>query len=271
MIATIKSEWRKNRFRPAFLVAAGSLVGITLLEYSLTWYQATHAGTGLQPVPLGILYPDQFINNMIQAAYPFTAAIAIVLGALLAGSDYAWGTMKTMLTQGPGRLSVWAGRVTVFAAWMGILTAILLGVGASYSVVVAAFESHAIVWPAALQVARGFGAIWLILTVNGAIGLTLGVFIRHAAAALGIGLIYLLTVEILAVRFIDGLNGGAYKWIGDLFVGQNSTALTQYFSSHLVPSITPTISAEQAVLVLAAYFAGLVVVAAGLLRMRDVT
>ncbi len=273
MIATIKAEWRKNRFRPAFLVSSGILAALTVLVYGVNWYQATHPGSGNRPsVSLLTLYPDQFVNNVMGAGFPLGAAMAIVLGALIAGSEYSWGTMKTMLTQRPGRLTSWTGRVVTFVAWMGIMSLILFAVGAASSVVVASFEGHAITWPATVDIVKGIGAIWLVFAVNGAIGLALGVLIRHSAAALGVGLIYVLAVEIIAVRFIDSLNNGAYKWIGDLFVGQNATALLQTFTSPAFGrSLAPAIGAEQAVLVLAAYFVGLMVVAAGLLRLRDVT
>jgi ABC-type transport system involved in multi-copper enzyme maturation permease subunit len=274
MIATIRAEWRKNRFRPAFLVASGAIGAITLLVYGLQWYQATHPGTardGITPSLL-TLYPDQFVNAVMGAGFPLGAAMAIVLGALVVGSEYSWGTMKTTLTQGPGRLTTWFGRVAVFAVWMGIMALILFAVGAASSVVVASFEGHAISWPAAVDIVKGLGAIWLVFVVNGAIGLALGVVIRHSAAALGVGLIYVLAVEIIAVRFIDSLNNGAYKWIGDLFVGQNATALLQSFTSPAFGrTVAPSIGAEQAVLVLAAYLVGLLIVSAGLLRMRDVT
>jgi len=45
MIATVKSEWRKLRFRPAFFVSSGLIAGITVLVYSLNWYQALHPGS----------------------------------------------------------------------------------------------------------------------------------------------------------------------------------------------------------------------------------
>ena len=267
MIATIKSEWRKNRFRPAFLVSSGIIAAITVLAYGVNWYQALHPQAGDRfPVTLSALYPDMFVNNVIGAGFPVGGAIAIVLGALIAGSDYSWGTLKTVFTQGPGRLTTWAGRVVVFAAWMGILTCILFLIGAAASVVVASFEGHTITWPALIDIAKGIGAIWLIFTVNGAIGLTLGVLIRHSAAALGVGLIYVLAVELIAVRFVDSLNGGAYKWIGDLFVGQNASALLQSFASS-----KPPIGVEQALVVLAAYFVGFMIVAGALIRRRDVT
>jgi ABC-type transport system involved in multi-copper enzyme maturation permease subunit len=274
MIATIKAEWRKNRFRPAFLVSSGLIAGITVLIYGLSWYQALHPGTGERRGVVSILtlYPDQFVNNVMGAGFPLGAAIAIVLGALIAGSEYSWGTMKTTFTQGPGRLTTWFGRVVVFEAWMAILTVILFVVGAGSSVVVAAFQGHAIASPAMIDIAKGFGTIWLVFAVNGAIGLALGTLIRNSAAALGVGLIYVLAVEVLLVRFIDSLNNGAYQWIGNLFVNQNATALTQSFTSPAFGlSLPPSIGAQQAVLVLFAYFAGLIVIAAALIRQRDVT
>jgi ABC-2 type transport system permease protein len=273
MIASIKAEWRKTRSRPAFLVSSGIIATITALIYALTWYQATHPGSGSRSgVSLLTLYPDQFVNNVMGAGFPLGAAIAIVLGALVAGSEYSWGTLKTTLTQGPGRLTTWLGRVLVFEAWMGILTTILFVVGAASSVVVASFEGHAITWPVLIDAAKGFGTIWLIFAVNGAIGLALGTLIRNSAAALGTGLIYVLVVEIILVRFIDSLSNGAYQWIGNLFVNQNATALTQSFhSAAFGPSLAPSIGAGQAVVVLFAYFAGLVIIAAALIRQRDVT
>ncbi|HXJ49391.1 MAG TPA: hypothetical protein VNF91_09510, partial [Candidatus Acidoferrum sp.] len=128
MIATIKSEWRKNRFRPAFLVGSGLTAAITLLFYSVSWYQATHPGSAESAVSIVTLYPSNFVSNAMGAGFPLGAALAIVLGALLAGSDYSWGTLKTVVTQGPGRLTTWTGRVIVFMAWMGILTLVMFAV-----------------------------------------------------------------------------------------------------------------------------------------------
>lgn len=273
MIATIKAEWRKNRFRPAFLVSSGVLAAITVMAYGISWYQALNpSASDRGAVNIATLYPDQWVNFVMGAGFPLGAAIVIVVGALYAGSEFSWGTLKTLFTQRPGRLSVWTGRVAVFTAWMGIMTVVLFAAGAVDSVVVASFQGHAIAWPAIADIAKGMGAIWLIFTVNGLIGMALGVLIKQPAAALGAGLIYVLAVEIIAVRFIDTINNGSYKWIGNLFVNQNATALAQSFTSPAFGRALPaTISVEQAVLVLAAYAIGLAVVAAGLLRLRDVT
>src|SRR5207253_6852725 len=112
-----------------FVVAWGVMVAITVLVYGVSWDLALHAtatrGGDRASVNIATLYPDQFVNNVMGAAFPVGAAMAIVVGALFAGSEYGWGTMKTMFTQGPGRLTVWAGRLVVFGAWMLILTLVL--------------------------------------------------------------------------------------------------------------------------------------------------
>jgi ABC-type transport system involved in multi-copper enzyme maturation permease subunit len=267
MIATIKAEWRKNRFRPAYLIGTGLIGALTVVAYNVNWYLATHPGNSDRPVLLSNLYPDHVVAQVMNAGFPLGAAMAIVVGAIIAGSEYSWSTQKTMLTQGPGRLTIWAGKVFVFTVWMGLATLVLFALGTASSAIVAIFENHAIVWPAVDDIFKGMGAIWLVFAANGALGLALGVFIRQSAAALGLGLVYLLSIEVIAVRFIDGLNNGAYKTVGNLFVDQNAVALLQSFAPHG----TIATSAGQAVTVLFAYVAVLVVIAAGLTRLRDVT
>jgi len=272
MIASIKAEWRKNRFRPAFLVSAGLIAGIVVLFYSAEWYQATHPGGPRESVSILTLFPDQFVNNVMGAGFPLGAAMALVLGALVAGSEYSWGTLKTVFTQRPGRLATLAGRVVVFQAWMAIMTLIIFAVGAGYSVVIASVQGHAIAWPAALDIIKGMGAIWLVLAVNGSLGIALGVLFRQSAAALGVGLIYVTVLQIIVVRFIVSFNGGTYKWITDWFDGQNATALLNSFTSPAFGHATPpAIGADQAVLTLVSYLAFFVIASAALLRQRDVT
>jgi ABC-type transport system involved in multi-copper enzyme maturation permease subunit len=115
-------------------------------------------------------------------------------------------------------------------------------------------------------------AIWLILSVSGALGMALGTLFKNSAAALGLGLVYLFALQIIAVRFIDSINNGAYKWIGELFDGQNTNALLHTFTSPAFgPTVTASIGPERAVTVLVLYLAAFLVVAAGFLRQRDVT
>src|SRR5207248_2015929 len=91
----IKAEWRKSRLRPGFLIGAGVIAGITILVYAANWYLALHPlatrGGDRAIVSLATLYPDQFVNNVMGAAFPIGAAVAIVVGALFRQSAAALG------------------------------------------------------------------------------------------------------------------------------------------------------------------------------------
>jgi hypothetical protein len=68
--------------------------------------------------------------------------------------------------------------------------------------------------------------------VNGALGMTWGVLLRHSAPAISVGLVYVLAGSGTARSTPHRqFNDGAYKWIGNLFVGQNAGALLQSFMS----------------------------------------
>jgi ABC-type transport system involved in multi-copper enzyme maturation permease subunit len=271
MINVIKAEFRKNVRRPAFRVGS-ALVGF-LVAFAYGIGLAGVINPSLAPrggVNLLTLYPDQFVNNVTGVA-GLSAAIAMVVGALTAGSEFSWGTFKTALTQRAGRLTTISGRVISFLVFTGALTLVIFAVGAASSVVVALYEGHTITWPAAIDIVKGFGAIWLVLSVSGTLGVALGTLFRQPAAAVGAGLIYGLALQVIVVRFIAGINDGAYQWIANLFEGQNSTALLRTFTPPAEPTPPSDIAAGTAVLVLLAYVALYIVATAALVRQRDVT
>ena len=186
MIGAIKSELRKSR-RPAVLVSALVLAAITILFYSANWYLALHPGGPREAVSLLTLYPDQFVNNIMGAAFPIGAAVAIVLGAILAGSEYGWNTLKSTLTQGPGRLTVWAGRIVVFLLLMALMAAVLFAIDRRYATT---FVTWALVANTNLFIlygadgfgfkSSGFGAVDLALVVSVVNVLIFAVFFGEA-------------------------------------------------------------------------------------------
>jgi ABC-2 type transport system permease protein len=267
MISVITGEIRKNYRRPAFRVGAALVALLVALNYGiglaeLIWPSIAPQG-GLD---VANLYPDKFVNSAT-GAVGLAAAIAMVVGALMAGSEFSWGTFKTALTQRAGRLTTIGGRVAAYLFYTAVLTLIILVMSVIGSVIVAVHESHAITWPAAIDMAKGFGAIWLALSVSGTLGIALGTLVRQPAAAVGIGLVYGLALQVLVVRFVAGINDGQFKWLANLFEGENTQALMRSFGGVPSPDITP----ERAVLVLVAYVAVYVAATAALVRQRDVT
>ena len=67
--------------------------------------------------------PAQVITNTTAAFPVFAGALALVLGALVAGDEFTGGTVKTLLTQGPRRASVFGGQLLslVIAVGVGVL------------------------------------------------------------------------------------------------------------------------------------------------------
>jgi ABC-type transport system involved in multi-copper enzyme maturation permease subunit len=57
------------------------------------------------------LLPGNVTVNVAGLLSFFGGPIALILGALSAGSEYGWGTLKTAFTQRPGRTNVLAGKL----------------------------------------------------------------------------------------------------------------------------------------------------------------
>src|SRR5579875_3716015 len=82
------------------------LSGLFLYVLPYLSYRNGSGGFGPGAVPLPKLLPQGLIENL-SGAFPFYGgAIVLILGVLSLGSDYGWGTLKTLFTLGPSRLHV---------------------------------------------------------------------------------------------------------------------------------------------------------------------
>ncbi len=90
--------------------------------------------------------------------------------------------------------------------------------------------------------------------------------------AIGLGLAYLLAIEGLLVRTLQGFSAGWVTSLEKFSAGQNASALLQSFGSPIPnPRATPPlVPAEQAVLVLAAYSLLFIALSVLTVRSRDV-
>ena len=65
---------------------------------------------------LASIVPSGIADQLPQGAPLFGGAIMMVLGAIVAGNGYGWGTWKTVFTQGPSRRDVVGGSVGALSA-----------------------------------------------------------------------------------------------------------------------------------------------------------
>jgi ABC-type transport system involved in multi-copper enzyme maturation permease subunit len=219
------------------------------------------------------LYPINFLKNSLTGVGIIGGILTLILGALVAGGEFNWGTVKTVYTQGPGRLQTLAGQVGVVSVIAAIFTVTFYLVAAAASLIIALSDGSTITWPAAIDVLKAMGATWLIFESWSLFGIALAYLFRQSAMAIGIGLAYVLAIEGILFRLLSGFNAEWLTNVEKFFLGQNANALIQSFG-HTVArgaATAPLISAGQAVMVLALYAIVFAAIASLVVRTRDVT
>jgi ABC-2 type transport system permease protein len=226
--------------------------------------------------PLADLLPESLVGTLL-AGFPFFGGVlALMLGVLTVGSEYGWGTLKTLFTQGPGRVRVFGAKLVAIAAVLLVFVLVVYVLGALASVAIAVNEGAEVGWPSAWLLLRGIAGGWLILAVWAALGIFLAVVTRGTALATGIGILYAFVVEGLLsalareVSLLDGLveffvraNGYSLGVVLGVSAEDVSDTGPGSFSG-------PFVGGGQALLVLAVYLAAFVVAAGWVLRRRDV-
>ena len=61
---------------------------------------------------------------------------SVIMGAMAAGSEYGWGTLKTVLSQRPGKLAMLSGKLLALALLLLVFVVRGLAAGAAGSLVV---------------------------------------------------------------------------------------------------------------------------------------
>src|ERR687896_2684844 len=152
------------------------------------------------------MLPEQLVGNVL-VGFPFFGGVLIlILGVLTLGSDYGWGTLKTLFTQRPSRLRVFAAKLGALGIVLVPFVLALFAAGTVASYVIAQIEGAPVDWPSAWLLVRALAAGWLILAVWAALGVLLGVLTRGTSLAIGVGILYALVIEGLLTAFADSIS-----------------------------------------------------------------
>jgi ABC-2 type transport system permease protein len=262
----------RKRTSTWILLAIWTLLAL-LFAYVVPYVTYLNDSTGQ---PLTDLLPERIVGTLMGGFPFFGGVLALMLGVIAFGSEYGLGTLKTLFTQRPGRLQVFAAKLLALGIVLAAFVLVVLGLGALASSAIALREGAVVAWPSAWLVVRGLGAGWLILAVWAALGVLLAVLSRGTALAVGIGVLYTFVIEGLLsalatqVSLVDRLvefflRANGYSLVAVLGVSADdvSDRGPGSFSG-------PFVSGWQALLVLASYAVVLLVVSGGLLRRRDV-
>ncbi|EGD42717.1 hypothetical protein NBCG_02849 [Nocardioidaceae bacterium Broad-1] len=218
---------------------------------------------------LAELMPSAIPDVIVSGLPMFGGALAMVVGALVAGNGFGWGTWKTVFTQGPSRFAAVGGSLAAVTMFIVAMMTATLALCAGVSVAIAATEGESIAMPALGDLAQSFGAGFLVLEMWALLGFLVGVLAKGPALAVGLGLVWSLVVENLlrgvgsllsgvetVTEALPGTAGGSL--VGAIIGGPNGT-----------PGVLDAISGERALITVAAYVLVAVVAAVVVMRRRD--
>jgi ABC-type transport system involved in multi-copper enzyme maturation permease subunit len=221
---------------------------------------------------LATIVPSGLAGNFPQGMPLFGGAIMMVLGAIVAGNGYGWGTWKTVFTQGPSRAATLLGSMSALAVLVAALVVATLLADTGMALGVAALESQPVSWPAAGDMVQSVGGALLGMERWALAGYFLGTVARGPAVSVGLGLVWALVIEGLLrgvgtslaavavfTHFLPGTAAGSL--IGDI-VGVGGPDPT--------PGLLDTLSGTRALITLAAWLVLLPVASVWLVRRRDV-
>lgn len=272
MSRSFRAETVKLVRRPAtWLLLAITLVLSLIFTYVFP-YAGAAGGTDGPNTDRGLpaLLPDQLVGNSLGGLPVFLGAILLILGVLTVGGEYGWGTWKTVLTQGPTRLEVYAGKLLALAAAALAVVLAVFAVGAVASVLIASAEAQPVTWPGAGDLLTGIAAGWLIATMWAMLGAVLAVALRAVALPVGLGLVWMLAVQNLLAAIAAPL----VDWVATAqegLPGPNAGSLAAALGAPGdTPGVAATVGGGQAAVVVAAYLVGFAAVGAVLLRRRDI-
>jgi ABC-2 type transport system permease protein len=274
-----RAELLRLRRWPAVWVTLGAWAALALMFGYVFGYLAyktgdnsfANEGESMSSV-LRELLPQAVPDVLLQGMPMFGGALMMVLGAMVAGSGYGWGTWKTVFTQGPSRSASIAGSLVATTVYVvgTVLFTLVLYVGVSLAIALS--EGQDVVWPSAGSVVESVLAGVLVLEMWALAGFALGTLSRGPALSVGLGLVWALVVENL-LRGVGNLLG-AVETLTHVLPGTAAGSLVGSLigvdAGGGTPGVVDAVSGTQATWTVLAYVVALPLLSVVLVRRRDV-
>lgn len=202
VVACTRAEFARLRKWPAFWIVLGTWIALNLVFAYLFNYLAYTSGSSSrmsngQPreVLLQLMLPAAVPEVFTQGMAMFGGALMLVLGALVVGSGYGWGSWKTVFTQGPSRRAVVGGTmVSLMSVVVGLVGAAFV-VDTGVAAMIGAAEHRTPTPPTAAHTLLGLATGVVILGMWTLAGALIAAIARGPALAVGLGLVWVLVVE----------------------------------------------------------------------------
>jgi ABC-2 type transport system permease protein len=276
-MGSLRAELLILRKYPAYWVLLAITLAVTvLLGYVLPYVSYRSASAeNRHPNDLADLLPGHVVASVLSALPFWFGMLALMLGVLMLGGEYGWGTLKSTLMQQPSRTRLLLAKLTAMGLALFLTLILVYLLAFACSVPIALIEGADKSAPPLWDVVRGLGAGCLILAAWAMLGAMLAVLSRETALATGVGIMYGLVLEGLISSFrqdiglLDGLSRfflrtNAYSLVRPLGATADQGGGPGGFSG-------PFVNAWQSLFVMVIYLAVFGAVTAVILRRRDVT
>lgn len=222
--AMLRAELFQLRKRTSTWVLLGIWAAMGLFfGYVLPYLIETPDGAGAGPVA-GLL-PERMIGEVVSGFPFYGGAIAIMLGVLSVGSEFGWGTFKTLFTQRPGRGAVIGSKLGALAVVLLPFVLVSFAIGGAASSLIALREGYAIDFGSMGDLVLAILAGWMILAVWASVGVLLAVATRGTSLAIGIGIIWALVIEGLLGVFVESVSW--LEWVNSVMLRSNAYSLVE--------------------------------------------
>jgi ABC-2 type transport system permease protein len=279
-LRSTRAELGRLRAWPAVWITLGAWLALSLMfGYLFTYLSYTTGDAGFadegttRAQQLAQLLPDAVPDVFLQGMPMFGGALMMVLGALVAGNGYGWGTWKTVFSLGVRRSSAVIGSVVALTAFVVATLAVTLVFDLAVSLVITGTEGQDVVMPSAGSLTEAFGAGFLVLEMWAVLGFALGTLARGPALSVGLGLVWALVVE----NLLRGV-GQLLSWVEALTEVLPGTAAGSLIGSIVgvgegdgTPGVIDTVPGARAAVTVAVYVLAAVALSVVLVRRRDVT
>ena len=136
MTGSLRAELLVLRKRASTWILLGIWATLALVFAYVVPY-ATYLNNS-SPESLADVLPENLVGTLMGGFPFFGGVLALMLGVLTFGSEYGWGTLKTLFTQRPNRMHVFGAKLLAlaFALAASMLLVFALGALAGYALAV---------------------------------------------------------------------------------------------------------------------------------------
>ncbi|MGC4746659.1 ABC transporter permease subunit [Micromonospora sp. DT201] len=201
MIASVRAAWFADRKRPAVWTITLTWIALAL-AFGVGVPYLVHLALAGDPKQaddaaslLDAVLPGQLVPTSIALFPLFGGAIVVILGAVVVGNEYRWGTLNLIFTQRPRRAQVLAGHAVALCALTLLLVALTFAALAAVTALLGLAEGRGLDWPPADDLAKAVAAAWLICSAHASLGFFLAIAFRSTATAIAVGLVWTLVLE----------------------------------------------------------------------------